>query len=74
MKALRTPLVGLLLRYLGRLRFPYLLIVTGLLFLLDFVVPDLIPFVDEILLGLATLLLASWRKREPPPEDEPSPS
>jgi hypothetical protein len=67
MKALRGPIVGLLLRYLGRLRFPYLLIATALLFLVDLVVPDFIPFVDEILLGLATLLLASWRKREPAP-------
>ena len=67
MKALRGPIVGLLLRYFGRLRFPYLLIATALLFLVDFVVPDFIPFVDEILLGLATLLLASWRKREPAP-------
>ena len=67
MKALRGPIVGLLLRYLGGLRFPYLLIATALLFLVDFVVPDFIPFVDEILLGLATLLFASWRKREPAP-------
>ena len=67
MKALRGPIVGLLLRYFGRLRFPYLLVVTALLFVVDFVVPDLIPFVDEMLLGLATLVLASWRKREPAP-------
>jgi hypothetical protein len=66
-KTARGPLVALLLRYLGGLRFPYLLAVTALVFLVDFVVPDLIPFVDEVLLGLATLILAAWRKREPAP-------
>ena len=28
-------------------------------------VPDVIPFVDELLLGLMTLLLAAWKKRRP---------
>ena len=71
MKASRGPLIGLVLRYLGKLRFPYLLAVAALLFLVDFVLPDAIPLVDEILLGIATLLLASWRKREPPEEERP---
>lgn len=31
---------------------------TGVLFLLNVLVPDPIPFVDELLLGLVTLLLA----------------
>jgi hypothetical protein len=56
----------LLLRYLGRLRFPYLLPLAALLLLVNLVLPDPIPLVDEVLLGIATLLLASWRKREPP--------
>jgi len=30
-------------------------------------VPDLIPFYDEILLALGTLLLGSLRKRQPGP-------
>ena len=29
----------------------------------DLVVPDLVPFADEILLGLGTLLLANWKDR-----------
>ena len=35
-------------------------------------VPDFIPFADELLLGLGTLLLANWKKRKaplPPPGD-----
>jgi hypothetical protein len=47
----------------SRLQFPKLLFLTGGLFLADLVVPDIIPFVDEILLGLTTLVLASIRKR-----------
>lgn len=63
MKPLRTPAAALLLRYLGRLRFPWLFALTATLFLIDLVVPDVIPLADELLLGLATLLFASWRKR-----------
>ena len=49
--------------YLSGLRFPVLLLIVGTLFLLNLVIPDPIPFVDEILLGLLTALFASWRKR-----------
>ena len=35
----------------------------------DLFLPDLIPFVDEILLGLSTLLLAAWRRRRKNPAD-----
>ena len=54
---LRGPLVALAIRYLGRLRFPYLAAITGTLFVVDLIVPDFIPLADELLLGLATLLL-----------------
>lgn len=50
-------------RRLERLRFPQLALLTGSLFLLTLVVPDPLPFVDEILLGLGTLLLTSWKRR-----------
>jgi hypothetical protein len=54
---LRGPLVAFAMRYLGRLRFPYLAAITGTLFVVDLLVPDFIPLADELLLGLATLLL-----------------
>lgn len=57
-------IVGRLVAMVGRLRHPWILAITGALFLIDLVVPDLIPFIDEILLGLATILLALWRKRK----------
>jgi hypothetical protein len=59
----RHTAVGMVLRYLARLRFPQLFVVTAALFLLDLLIPDVIPFADEMLLGLVTVLLGSWRKR-----------
>lgn len=60
-------LITPLLRWFGKLSFPRLFLLTAALFLLDAVVPDFIPFVDELLLGLGTLLLARWKKPAPPP-------
>ena len=61
-----------LMRYASNLRFPRLLVVTSALFVIDLLFPDMVPFVDEILLGLISLLLASFRKRtgETPRKDE----
>ncbi len=55
-------LFGFLERFAGRLRFPQLFTITLILFVVDLIVPDLVPFADEVLLGLATLLLGSWKK------------
>lgn len=54
-----------LMRFAAGLRFPKLLAVTAALFILDLIIPDMIPFADEILLGLLSLLLASLKKRGP---------
>jgi hypothetical protein len=51
-------------RYVTNLRYPWLLALTAIVFAADLVVPDAIPFVDEILLGLVTALLASLRRRK----------
>lgn len=52
-----------LLRYASGLRFPKLLALTLVLFVLDLAIPDMIPFADEILLGLLSLLLTTLKKR-----------
>lgn len=62
-----NPLLAPVLRWFGRLRFPYLFLLTGALFVFDSLVPDIIPFIDEILLGLGTLLLANFKNRKPNP-------
>jgi hypothetical protein len=54
-----------LIQYASRLRFPKLLALTAAVFILDLISPDVIPFVDEILLGLMTLLLGTLKKRNP---------
>lgn len=56
-------LIGFVSRYATRLRFPQLFLVTAALFVLDVLIPDLIPFADEVLLALATILLGSWQKQ-----------
>lgn len=56
----------------AKLRFPQLFLFTAALFFLDLLVPDLIPFFDEVLLGLITLLLGMWKKS--PQEIEAGPT
>ena len=63
-----NPLLGPILAFAGRLRFPTLFLATAGLFALDLVIPDVIPFVDEILLGLGALILSSWKKGGRTPE------
>ena len=52
-------------RAASRLKFPQLFGLFAALFFFDLLVPDLIPFVDEILLGLGTTLFGVWRERIP---------
>lgn len=56
-------LPGFILRYAQRLKFPQLFLIMLCLFVLDFLIPDPIPFLDEIFFGVATLLLASLKNR-----------
>jgi hypothetical protein len=55
---------SLVTRFAAGLRYPTLFKLVGVLFLVDFFVPDLVPFIDEILLGLGTLLLGSLRTQK----------
>lgn len=68
---MNAPVVGGLIAWAGRLRFPVLLALTAALFFFDLLIPDFIPFIDEILLGLATVIFANWRKREVPSVSPP---
>lgn len=64
-----NPLLAPLLRWFGRLSYPKLFLLTAALFIGDVIVPDFIPFVDELLLGLGTLLLANWKRVKPARDD-----
>jgi hypothetical protein len=58
-----NPAIAPLLRYASQLRFPWLVVITATLFVLDLAIPDFVPFADEVLLGLLTIALASFRRR-----------
>ena len=58
--------------YLPRLKHPWLFFMLLVLFLADLVVPDFIPFVDEAMFGLLTVLVGAWKTRRDvpaPPKD-----
>lgn len=57
---------GIVEKQATKLRFPILLFITGSLLIADLLLPDFIPFVDEILLGLVTIVLARLRTRKAP--------
>lgn len=56
---------GIIGRLLGglNLRFPGLFALLAAVFLVDLVVPDFIPFVDEIVLALLTAIFGLWKDR-----------
>lgn len=58
-KFLLLPVLG----WAQRLRYPTLFKITAVLFLLTLVVPDPIILLDEIVLGLGTLLLSRWKNQ-----------
>ena len=62
-----TPLLLPILNWARKLRYPTLFKITAAVFAITLLVPDPIPFVDEILLALGTLLLANWKERKNPP-------
>lgn len=64
--AMANPLLLPLLNWARKLRYPTLFKLAAALFALTLVVPDPVPFVDEFLFGLATLLLANWKRRKDP--------
>lgn len=68
-----TPFLLPVLQWARRLRYPTLFKLTAGLFALTLFIPDPIPFVDELVLGFGTLLLANWKSRNaaaPPPLEQ----
>lgn len=68
---MRPFLLAPLLRWFGRLSYPRLFALTAVLFVLSVLLPDPIPLVDELLLGLGTLLLANWKNRKDGGDERP---
>ncbi len=61
-KLTRGGLIGILLRWAGRLRFPTLFFLAAAVFVVNLMVPDMVPLADELLMGLGALLLANLKK------------
>lgn len=61
----RSGLVEKILRQLGQLRFRNLFLIVAALLLVDLAIPDFVPLIDEILLGILTLMFWMWRKPAP---------
>ena len=66
----RTSIAARLLRRFN-LRFPGLFLILGLLTVADLLIPDFIPYADEIGLALLTLLLGMWKDRRTPAPPAP---
>jgi uncharacterized protein DUF6116 len=62
-KIARGGLAGAILRWSSSLRFPYIFLLMTVLFVLNLFIPDVVPFADEIIMGLVAALLASLRKK-----------
>lgn len=62
---------GFIESFASRLRYPQLFFAVAVLFAIDLVIPDAIPFADEVMLGLLTVLLGRLRKPEAPEEPPP---
>ena len=61
-----SPLLLPFMEWARKLRYPTLFKITAGLFVLSLLLPDPVPFIDEILFGLGTLLLANWKRRKTP--------
>lgn len=68
-----SPITALVSRLIPGIRYPWLVAILAGLFAIDLVVPDPVPFLDEVVLAVLTFLVASWRTRQdderPPPRD-----
>lgn len=68
-------LFGPVQRFLERRRFPTLLLILAALLGANLVVPDPLPFVDELIMLVATVIVGAFRERrkrhkEPEPETD----
>ncbi|MFT4171008.1 MAG: hypothetical protein QM639_00505 [Rhodocyclaceae bacterium] len=61
-KPLFALLPAFILRRAQSLRFPQLFLLMVCLFVIDLVVPDVIPLLDELLLGIFMIVLGSLKR------------
>lgn len=62
-KPTRSPVQEIVGTLVGRLKYPWVFVLLATVFIADTIIPDPIPFVDEIMLALLTFLVGTWRTR-----------
>lgn len=62
-----SPATGPIMGFASRLRFPTLFFITLGLWAINMIIPDPLPLIDEIVMGLLTLMLATWKNRKQAP-------
>ncbi|HEX4439193.1 MAG TPA: DUF6116 family protein [Thermoanaerobaculia bacterium] len=69
----RKVATGLISRALARLglRFPGLFLILLFVTIADILIPDPIPFADEIVLAVLTAIFGLWKDRRTPKPPEP---
>lgn len=55
-------LIAMFLTFANQLKYKNLFFIIISLFVIDLFVPDFIPLIDEIILGLLAIILANWKK------------
>ena len=55
--------IGAFLEYANRLKFKNLFVLILVLFILDVFVPDMVPMLDEIILGVLAIILGNLKKK-----------
>ena len=62
-KPIRSPVQEIVGSLVARMKYPWVFVLLAAIFVVDTIIPDPIPFVDEIMLALLTFLVGTWRTR-----------
>ena len=73
-KIAKGGVAGVLVRWTSRLRFPYLFFLTLILFIVNLFIPDMVPFADELIMGLVAAVLGSLKNRSSESNSQPPPN
>lgn len=57
-----SALIATFLAFANKLKFRNLFMIIIVLFIIDLFIPDFIPLIDEIILGLLAIILANWKE------------
>jgi uncharacterized protein DUF6116 len=63
-------LIAMFLNFASQLKFRNLFLVVIGLFFFNLLIPDFIPLIDEIILGLLAIVLGSWKSERKKQKEE----